>query len=174
VSRRVQPWLAIAAIALLFGVFACINLAAYADPPVVIDGFQARLFNSATGEFSADILGKGGLTLGNVPAGKYASVSTFVVVRVRLSKGASALQDTRVRLVATEKGTQLFAPKNTAIRDRVILDQTAGIGPVSDDGMTHVGFWLAHTGCRSIALTATIAGTPAAKATQVLPFTCYE
>ncbi len=149
-------------------------LAFCADPPVIIVGFQAMLFNSKTGAFSADILGKDATPLGNVPAGEHASVSTFVIVKIRLGPNAPMPKDIRVRLVATESGATPFAPKSAAVRDHVILDQTSGLGPLAADGVSHVGFWLARTGCRSISLNATIPDVPAAKALKILPFACYE
>ena len=151
------------------------HLNSYADQPVAIDGLQALLFNSRTGAFSRDILAKDAPDLGNVPAGEFASVSAFVIVRVRPGRNAPATKDVRVRLVATESGSLPFAAKDTSGRDRVILDQTAALGPVNSDGLTHVGFWLARTGCRSVVLNVTILGVPGAKSTsKVLPFACYE
>jgi hypothetical protein len=164
-----------AMLAILFFLLVPFDLASYGDGPVTIDGFQALLFNSKTGTFSRDILGKDPPELGNVPAGEFASVSTFVVVRVRMGKNAPAPKDVRVRLVATQSGSLPFVAKGVSGRDRVILDQTEPLGPVNPDGVTHVGFWLARTGCGSVALNATIIGVPGAKPLgNVLPFTCYE
>jgi hypothetical protein len=168
-------WVRPAMLAILVLLFASINLVCFAEQPVTIDGFRALLFNSKTGTFSGDILGRDPPDLGNVPAGELASVSTFVVVTVRMGKNAPASKAVRVRLVATESGALPFAAKGISGHDRVILDQTAGLGPLNSEDVTYVGFWLAHTDCRSVALDATIIGVPGAKSARtVLSFTCYE
>lgn len=168
-------WARPAMVAILLFLSAASDLVSYAGQGVTIDGLQALLFNSKTGAFSGDILGKDPPDLGNVPAGEFASVSTLVIVRVRMGKDAPASKDVRVRLVATESGSLPFAAKGVSGRDRVILDQTAVLGPVNPEGVTHVAFWLARTGCRSVALNATILGVPGAKSIgKILAFTCYE
>ena len=149
--------------------------ASRADQQITLAGFQALLFNSRTGTFSTDILGKNRLELGNVPIGEFASVSTFVTVKVNVGRGAPVPKTLRLRLVATESGSMPFAAAQTERRDRVILDQTAVLGPVNADGLTHTGFWLSNTGCHSIALKASLVGIPASRPiTEVLPFVCYE
>jgi hypothetical protein len=150
-------------------------LAGNADQPVSLRGFQALLFNSKTGVFSADVLLKGGSELGNVPIGAFASVSTFIIVKLQIAKNAPVPTTLRVRLVAIESGSMPFAAKRRQEPDRVILDQTASLGPVNNDGAAHVGFWLPNTGCRSIRLKASLIGVKAADPImEVLPFACYE
>lgn len=151
------------------------GITAFADQSVSLTGFQVLLFNSKTGLFSEDILKKGGPELGNVPIGEFASISTLVIVKVKIAKDAPIPQDLRVRLVAIESGSLPFAAKSTKRPDRVILDQKARLGPVNEQGLSHVGFWLADTGCRSITLKASLIGIPVSQSiSEVLPFTCYE
>lgn len=144
------------------------------DPLPAIAGIQAYLFSSRTGALSGDVLAGGGPELGNVPSGALASVSTLVVVRVRV--GPDTPDRLRVRLVAVESGATPFAVSRPRTRDRVILDRTAPLGPIDPDGITHVGFWLQQTGCRTISLKASLLGarTTAPPVAEVLPFTCYE
>lgn len=166
---RIPPVLA------LFGLALALSASAIAQDSARIAGFQAYLFNSRTGELSADMLAKTAPEMGNVPSGKFASVSTLVVVRIEFGKHASIPDRAQVRLIATESGSMPFAANRTKIRSRVILDHTSRLGPVSAEGTTHVGFWLADTGCRSIGLKASMVGVSnAASSTSVLPFACYE
>jgi hypothetical protein len=159
----------------LYFLFAGIVLAGNAGPTVRLNGFQALLFNSKTGAFSTDALAKSGSELGNVPSGEFASVSTFIIVKVQTAKDAPVPKNLRVRLVAIESGSMPFAAKRKQQPDRVILDQTVSLGPVNDDGFAHVGFWLPNTGCRSITLTASLVGAKAGPPmTEILPFACYE
>jgi hypothetical protein len=150
------------------------GVAAGEEPPAHLGGFQALLFNSKTGAFSADVLADN-RPLGNVPIGESASVSTFVIVDVHLVKDAPVPRNLRVRLVAIDSGAMPFSPKQPSARSRVILDQTSTVGPVNPDGVTHVGFWLAATGCRTILLKASLLGVRGATPiSTVLPFACYE
>jgi hypothetical protein len=140
-----------------------------------IAGFQAHLFNSKTGELSDDMLAKGAHEMGNVPAGDFASISTFIVVKVDLGKEAPIPLNAQVRLVATESDSMPFAAKPKKERNRIILDRTSRLGPVNTDGNTYVGFWLASTGCKSISLKAFLLGLKDKPSlTGVLPFACYE
>jgi hypothetical protein len=144
-------------------------VAAHAQQAPEVSGFQAFLFNSKTGALSPDVLTmeEG---LGNVPIGPFASVSTFVVVKIDFGPKQPAPVDARVRLVAKEAATP-----HARTATRVILDRRAKLGPVADDGTAHVGFWLADTGCRNITLRATLtAGATSASKDTALPFTCYE
>jgi|APLak6261664640_1056046.scaffolds.fasta_scaffold41281_1 hypothetical protein len=157
--------------------FAIVLLAstAVAQNTARIAGFQAHLFNSKTGALSDDMLAKGAPEMGNVPAGDFASVSTFIVVKVELGKEAPIPQNAKVRLVATESSSMSFAVKPKKESDRIILDRTSGLGPVNTDGNTYVGFWLASTGCKSISLKASLLGLKEKPSlTEVLPFACYE
>lgn len=141
------------------------SLPAHADTSAQIAGFQAFLFNSGNGTFSPDVI-KNKIALGNVVASDYDSVSTFVVVDVD-SGSAVPLPDTaRLRLVATEA-----AKKGT----RVLLDSTQRPKVTGNPGITHIGFWLADTGCAVITLRATLTanGKVTAK-TTTLDFHCYE
>jgi hypothetical protein len=147
---------------------------AQTQPEPALERFQAFLFNARTGEFSVDILKDPRPELGNVPSGPFASVSTFVTVKVRV--GSSAVpQALRVHLLATESGKAKFAGKPTATRSRVVLDRSEPLGPANSDGFTYVGFWLSGTGCREIRLEAQLTGRAgAATISDVIPFTCYE
>ncbi len=149
------------------------GVAGYADQPVSLAGFHVFLFNNKTGGFSNDMLTRSASEFGNVPTGELASVSTLVIVKVKIAKQASVSQNLRVRLIAIESGSIPFAAKSTKRLDRVILDQRARLGPFNEDGITYVGFWLADTGCRSITLKASLIGTPQS-ISELLPFTCYE
>ncbi len=92
-----------------------------------------------------------------------------------LAKDAPIPDKARIRLLATESGSMPFAANRGKASSRVMLDSTSGLGPVSAEGTTHVGFWLAGTGCRSISLKASLIGVrDAAALTEVLPFACYE
>lgn len=164
-----RNWIAIMIVAL-----AAVKLAAAADQGIRLAGFQALLFNSKTGAFSADVLAKEGPELGNVPSGEMASLSTFILVKVQIAKNAPIPANARVRLLATESGSTPFAAQRTKQRDRIILDQTEKLGPISSEGITYVGFWLPNTGCRSISLKASLVGVEAPPITEVLPFACYE
>ncbi len=147
-------------------------IAARATEGAEIAGFQAFLFNSGTGGFSPDVI-KNQITLGNIVASDYQSVSTFVVVDI--GSGDAPLPDTaRLRLTATEAG------KTGA---RVLLDSTQRPRTTGTPGVTHVGFWLADTGCAVITLRATLtanskaAGKTITKSntkTTTLDFHCYE
>ncbi len=148
---------------------------AAAQGTVRLGAFKAYLFSSKTGSLSADMLAKGAPELGNVPSGDYASVSTFIAVRVDIDHEAPVPQSLRVRLLATESGAMPFASGRTRARDRIILDSNGTLGPANADGSTYVGFWLANTGCRSIKLEAHLVGVKNAPTlAETLPFTCYE
>jgi len=149
--------------------------AVYADQPIILSGFQALLFNSKTGLLSADILAKSGSELGNVPIGEFASVSTFIIVKVQIAKHVPVPDNLRVRLIASEVGSIPFAEKPIKSRARVILDQEASLGPVNEEGVTYVGFWLANTGCKTITLKASLVGMVTTQSiSNILPFACYE
>ena len=121
------------------------------------------------------MLAKGAPQLGNIPIGKFASVSTLVVVRVELRTQAPVPEKAQIRLVAVESGSMPFATKGGKTRDRTILDRTSSLGPVNDKGESYVGFWLGATGCHTITLKAFVVGArDTAPLTGVLPFTCYE
>lgn len=161
------------AIALLIVVLVS-SIAAAAQQKPEISGFQANLFNSKTGSFSADVLAAGAPELGNVPAGEFASVAVFVAVKINLGENASIPKTLSVRLTATESNSQPFAAAKGKAGSRVILNSVSKIGPVDPSGKTFVGFWLNGTGCRSVTLTATLVGIANASKTEVLPFACYE
>lgn len=164
---------------LIRSVLFCIAIAsfppAFAQNTARISGFQAHLFNSKTGALSGDMLGKGAPEMGNVPSGEFASVSTFVVVKVELGKEAAIPQNAQVRLVATESGSMPYAPNRKSESNRIILDHSSRLGPVNADGNTYVGFWLADTGCKAISLKASLLGLKDKPSlTGILPFSCYE
>ena len=127
--------------------------------------FKAFLFNSRTGGFSKDVLATDA-SLGNVPAGEFASVSTFVVVQVTFGSNVPIPRNGTVQLVATER--------SKATR-HIILNRSVKLGPAGAGGITNVGFWLEATGCDVIALHATVTGGKAPMAGDAsLPFACYE
>jgi hypothetical protein len=144
---------------------------------VRIDSIKALLFNAKTGGFSDDVLASGAAELGNVPASSFASKSTFVIVRVNLGPNQPVSHPLRVRLVATDLGRipAVRATKQAPPR-RVLLDQTARLGPVNPQGQSHVGFWLDDTGCDTVELNAKVVGgtMSAAPMTATLAFACYE
>jgi len=160
----------------LFGFTAWLTICGYAQAPsaLKLDRLQAFLFNTKTGEFSADILHAPRPELGNVPVGPLASNATFVSVKVFVGD-APRPKTLRIRLTATEAGTAKFAEKQAAQKSRVLLDRSAPLGTVNAEGFTYAGFWISDTGCREIHLKAQITGgTPIPPISDVLPFTCYE
>jgi hypothetical protein len=129
-----------------------------------VNGFSAYLLNSHTGQLSGDMIGHDE-KLGNVPAGPFSSVSTLVVVHVALDPKGMMRGQVRLAVTAHRRG---------AAR-RVLLDRVSRLGPVAEDGMTHVGFWLDDTGCESLTLKATlILGSTRASKQDELSFNCYE
>lgn len=160
---------------ILFCIAIVLFAPAVAQNTAQIAGFQAHFFNSKTGMLSDDMLAKGAPEMGNVPSGEFASVSTFIVVKVELGKEAAIPQNAQVRLVATESGSMPYAAKRKKESNRIILDRTSRLGPVNTDGNTYVGFWLASTGCKAISLKASLLGLKDEPSlTGVLPFACYE
>ncbi|WP_425230632.1 hypothetical protein [Sphingomonas sp.] len=158
-SAQLRRWIAV----LLMTALAMAGAsAALAQPRIA--GFKAFLFNSRNGTLSRDVL-TDTAQLGNVMTGDLSSVSTFVVVTVAFGPRASVPDHARVRLVARTAGR----------RGRVLLDRSARLGPVDEDGTTHVGFWLDDTGCDTIDFRAVLVGggTPA-HGEATLPFACYE
>lgn len=128
-------------------------------------GFEAFLFNSRTGGFSKDVLAAD-TSLGNVPAGEFASVSTFVVVQVAFGSNVPIPRNGTVHLIAAERS-------KTA--RQIILNRTVRLGPAGAGGVTNVGFWLEATGCNVIALHATVTGGKAPMTGDAsLAFACYE
>lgn len=163
---------ALFAVAALYFCSVCIT---QAQVPAKITEIQARAFESRTGTFSANLLGAGAPELGNMPTGRNASVSTFVIVKVEFGKDSPIPTTAKLRLVATESGSASFSSNPKKQSKKVILDSTSPIGPADADGTTYVGFWLKRTDCRTIFLSATLIGTAGtASKTEVLPFTCYE
>ncbi len=145
---------------------------AFAQAQPTIDGIEARLFNSKTGNFSENILAAGSPELGNVPSGEFASVSTFIIVKVAFGPKAAKPANATVRLAASEGPTQPFASKQAR---KPLLNAVSKLGPVDADGNTYVGFWLNSTGCRSVQLKVTLtAFGKTATAAETLPFACYE
>lgn len=130
-----------------------------------IAGFQAFLFNSGTGAFSPDVI-KNQIALGNIVASEYDSVSTFVVVDIDSGSDAPLPDTARLRLTATEAGEK---------GAHVVLDSTQQPKTTGNPGVTHIGFWLADTGCAVVALRATLTANGKATAkTTTLDFHCYE
>ena len=146
-----------------------------AEGTLRIAAFKAYLFSSKTGVLSADMLAKGAPEMGNIPSGDFASVSTFITVKVDLDHQAPIPQGLQIRLLATESGAMPFSSRRAKASDRIILNSTSALGPANAEGSTYVGFWLPNTGCRSISLKAYLVGVKnAPPLSEVLPFTCYE
>lgn len=127
---------------------------------------EARLFESATGRLSDDVLAPGGRPLGNVVMGEQASTSTLVVVRV-VSEGPLPVE-ARLRLVANE---------TSKAGARTLLDSIVPVPPQAASGVAaYVGFWLADTGCAPIALRAELLApeAPTVSRDAALGFTCNE
>ncbi len=153
------------AVSLLGIATALAPISAQAGTAAQVAGFQAFLFNSGTGTFSPDVI-KNQIALGNVVASDYDSVSTFVVVDLDSGSDTPLPETARLRLTATEPGKKGV---------RVLLDSTQQPKPSGNPGMTHVGFWLADTGCAVITLRATLtANGKAIVKTATLDFHCYE
>jgi hypothetical protein len=149
--------------------------AAVCEGGLRLAGFHAYLFNSRTGQLSQDMLAAGAPELGNVPAGKFGSISTLVVVRLEAGPNAPLPKDAQVRLVAQETGSSRFASSSAKSRDRILIDKTSRVGPFDDSGVSYVGFWLDSTGCRTVSLKAyLVTRRTAAPLTGLLPFACYE
>jgi hypothetical protein len=130
-----------------------------------VSGFSAYLLDSRTGKLSGDMIGHDD-ELGNVPAGPLSAVSSLVVVRVAFGANAAVPVGQHVRFVATSAGGRGGAKQ-------ILLDRTVKLGPVADDGSSHVGFWLDGIGCAPLTLRATLVPGSATKQAE-LPFSCYE
>jgi hypothetical protein len=162
-TPRSMPVGAVAAcIALLIPTFALA-----AETVATLD-IQAKLYRHKLGNFSSDVLAAGGPELGNVVAGDEASNATLVLVVVELAEKKAISSRSSVRLVARE---------SQARGARVLLDRSQQLGTVDRGGRTHIAFWLPGTGCRPIALSATLTvnGEPAKISKNAeLPFVCNE
>ena len=157
-------------IALITLVAYALSATSYAATPEATLTLQAKLFQHKTGNFSNDVLVADGPPLGNVVTGDNASNATFVTVLVALAPGVVLPSDSRVRL-------QARAAKIRGAAASVLLDRTEALGSVDRGGRTHIGFWLAKTGCRPIQLTATlsVARQPITITTRSdLAFSCGE
>jgi len=130
---------------------------------------QARLFYSATGTFSRDVLAPGGPELVNVIASEDPSSATLVVVAVKLAPGKVIRSDTPLRLTVREQ-----APHGRA--QRVMLDRSLSIGALPRGGTAHMAFLVQGTGCRPLSLQAKLAVSGAAplSMTAQVPFACGE
>lgn len=162
----------------LFAVVAlyfCLAGYGQAQVPAKITEIQAMAFESRTGTLSENLLGAASPELGNMPTGRNASVSTFVIVKVEFGKDSPIPTNAKVRLIATESGSAPFSANPQKQKPKIILDALSDLGPADANGTTYVGFWLQRTGCRTIFLKATLSGAAAASSmNKVLPFTCYE
>lgn len=153
----------------------CIVSSTRAQAPAKITEIQAKAFESRTGTFSENLIGPGARELGNMPMGKNASVSTFIIVKVEFGKDSPVPAGAKVRLVATKSGSAPFSLNKKDQRKRVILDSSSLLGPADTDGTTYVGFWLKRTDCRTVVLSASLTGvTGTSTKVETLPFTCYE
>lgn len=131
---------------------------------------QAKLFQSKSGTFTADVLAAGAPELVNVVARDDPSTSSLVVVAVALADGKVLPADSSVRLVARERASH-------GGRARTVVDKTVPLGSVSKGGTAHLGFWLSDVGCRAVELkvTMTVARQPVSlSAASIIPFICNE
>lgn len=131
---------------------------------------QARLFHSASGGFSADVLAPGGPDLVNVVASDDPSSATLVVVVVTLASGTLLPADTPVRLVVRDQPARGGG-------QRLVLDRRQPLGLQPRGGTVHLAFWLQGTGCRPLQLQARMAVAGDAvplSASAALPFACGE
>lgn len=143
--------------------------AAPVPEPVLRLGIEARLFYSASGKFSADVLARGGPELFNVVAGKDASTASLVTVIVSLANDVGLPSDARLRLTARER------PRGGG--GRILTDRSVAVGAVDQGGVMHLGFWLQGTGCRPVQLLASLTVPRRAgpvTATATIPFACAE
>jgi hypothetical protein len=145
---------------------------AFAQQAPQITIASAQLFNARTGQLSTDVL-RNADAWGNTPAGPFGATSTLITVRVDVGANQPVPVGARVGLVATDVrrvGRKLIR--------RTLASSSAVIGPAAPDGKTHVGFWLAETGCRTITLSITLSAangtTPLATGSGELPFACNE
>lgn len=130
---------------------------------------EARLFNSATGQFSPNVLGPQSAPLGNVAASDEQSFSTFVVVHIVNDQLLPS--ETKVRLLAQEfPGSGQDSPKTILDQDIPVTAQAASKQDF------YVGYWLPQTSCVPIRLVAELAtGSDKDVATEAsLNFTCHE
>ncbi|HET7795656.1 MAG TPA: hypothetical protein VFL64_19880 [Rhizobacter sp.] len=131
---------------------------------------QARLFHSASGSFSADVLAPGAPELFNVVASQDPSTATLVLVAVKLAPDTVLRSDTPLRLTVRE-----LAPQGQG--QRLMLDRSQRVGALPRGGTAHLAFWLQGTGCRALRLQVkmAIAGQAAPlAATATVPFACSE
>ncbi|MDE2159075.1 MAG: hypothetical protein KGJ30_09135 [Burkholderiales bacterium] len=131
---------------------------------------EARLFQSTSGTFSADVLAPGGPELWNVVTGPDSSTAMLVVVAVKLAPGAVLRAQTPVRLIAREQATR-------GGHRRILLDRSLPLGALARGGTTHLAFWLQGTGCRPLDLQVTMRAADAAaplSAAATVPFACGE
>ena len=82
---------------------------------------------------------------------------------MELGPQAPVPANAQVRLIAFEGGMAGSASRRAGAADRVILNALGKLGPVDDQGVTYVGFWLASTGCRTVTLKATLVGAGPAR-----------
>jgi hypothetical protein len=153
-------------VALFFALFAP-SIALAVDAVATLD-IQAKLFRHKMGAFSNNVLVPGGPELGNVVAGDDASNATLVLVLIELAEKKAISSTSSVRLVARETQARGARP---------LLDRTQQVGTIERGGRTHVAFWITGTGCRPIALSATLTvkGYPSQISKNAeLPFVCNE
>lgn len=132
---------------------------------------HAYLFHGATGELSKDVLTETGFDK-DVDFSDVRAV--LVTVEVRAGTRTGFVGREQVQFAAVESGNgplavDLGVPHRP---DRMILNQTRGIGPTGGKDVGYVGFWLEVSGCRSVKLKASIVGAKSAAVTEVLGLTC--
>jgi hypothetical protein len=142
------------------------SVGAHAAEPKTEDrvaAVEARLFFAYTGTFSEPI--HEGTTLWNVVIGEAGvsepSNATFVVVHIQ-GKPKTYAKGKTVELKIVSEGQ-----KKSTTR------QVSRLGLFDSEGKQTIGFWLPSTGCRSLVLAASLAGT-SNSVEKVIPFKCGE
>lgn len=127
-----------------------------------------RLFHTASGSLSGNVLAGEGPALGNVVASTDPSTASLAVVALALPDGQVLSSQARLRLVVRES--------RPGRAPRTLVDRTQSIGAVARGGKAHFGFWLQGTGCAPLQLQATLQapGLPSVVASAQAPFACNE
>jgi hypothetical protein len=160
---------------LLFsGFLLCFSTKATAQTPtpdIRVSGIKAMAFFETTGAFSTDLvplpehslwnIGLDGGSLG------YPSSSTFVVVEVTADETAN-FQGRRLEFTARYKAENKCWEDRERITDctlrpivvirRLSITIYPGLPPDRANKKYYAGFWLYHTGCQPVALSARIVG----------------
>jgi hypothetical protein len=160
---------------LLFSVvLLCFLLEVSAQTPgsdMRVSGIKAMAFFETTGAFSTDLVPMPEHSLWNIGLGGgslgYPSSSTFVVVEVTADETANS-QGRRLEFTARYKAENKCWEDREGITDctlrqmvvirRLSITIYPGIPPDRANSKYYAGFWLYHTGCQPVALSARIVG----------------